>query len=616
MFQPTGLGEKIFRDRYAFTPEETWDEACVRVAYHVARGEEGTKVLKYGEEFRHVLTENLFMPAGRIWYGAGKPKAQLLNCFVVPTEDSREGWGKTTSDVIVISGLMGGVGMNFSPIRPRGSKVKGTGGYATGPVSLMKLVNGVGDEIQGGGGRRMALMEALEITHPNIGEFLDAKLDKAELNNANCSVIIPHDMPTEQFVDAIKNGGSIKLMFNGQYHGEINAAELWDRLVKNSWEGGDPGVLNAFLANKMSNVGYIAALICTNPCGEIWLMAYDCCCLGALVLPRFVRNGVFDWELLIRTVSTGVRFLDDVLTVNHYPLPEIKAVCENIRRIGLGVMGLHTMLLELGMKYDSPKAFEFVDRLFRVIKETAYRASISLAQEKGPFPGYDGRFLDSKFVETLSPATREYLAEYGIRNCAILTIPPTGTTSMVAGVSSGIEVENPPVYWRTFFADTQDGTKALTRELVVSEAFHKYPDLAQSAVDVPVRAHFEMQKIVQKHIDNAVSKTINLPNDFPQDQFGDIWLEYLPFLKGTTVYRYGSRENEPIQPIPREKWAEVIDDANRSNQSDSVSFTDSVVSATTVVRDLASVEAQELIDLSCPTGVCDLPPGFYDRHEF
>lgn len=589
-WEPQGLGMTIFKDRYARSEEETWEEACQRVANHVGKAEDNGKVKVFEQRFTEQLLTNKFMPGGRIWYGSGRPKAQLLNCFVVPTNDSREGWGKTTSDVIVISGLMGGVGINVSPIRPRGSTIKGTGGHATGAVSLMELINGVGDVIVGGGGRRMALMLCLDLDHPDIKEFLHVKLDLEKLKNANISIVIPDDMETEEFVRKIKNDEEIELQFNGLPSGEfISAKWLWDVMVKNAWESGEPGVLNAYEANRMSNIWYHRPLISTNPCGEIWLEKYGCCDLGALVLPQFVNeDGTFNWDELDESVRLGVRFLDNVLTVNHYPLEEIRENCENLRRLGLGVMGLHTMLLQMGLRYDDEEAFEFIDQLFAFIKEVSYDASVNLAIEKGPFPAYDPKFLQSGFMQTMDRNMTNKVREHGIRNCAILTIPPTGTTSMVAGVSSGIEPLPPAVYWRNYYKPTTSGERELERELVIEESYYKYPDLIQSAVDVPVESHFRMQAVVQKHIDNAVSKTINLAENHPKDEFGDVWLRYLPFLKGTTVYRYGSRENEPINPVPREQWDQVVAEYSENISDEKMSV-------------------EEFLSLDCPDGVCEIP---------
>lgn len=597
-FEPTGLGLTIFKDRYARNPEEEWEEGAYRVARHVAQAETNGNVARYTDRFWQQIKDGLFCPGGRIWYGAGRPKAQLLNCFVVPVHDSREGWGKATSDVIVISSLMGGVGLNLSPARPRGSEVRGTGGISTGAVSLGTLINGVGEVIVGGGGRRMALMLCLNINHPDIEEFLGAKLDieNEVLKNANISVVLPPDFSGERFQEMVQNSEDIPLVFNGIPSGKVvNARWLWDRLVENAWTGGEPGVLNGHFANKMNNIAYATQLISTNPCGEIWLEPYGSCCLGSLVLPSFVKDGQFDWDAFDESVRLGVRFLDDVLTVNQYPLPEIRDNNEHFRRIGLGVMGLHTMLLELGMKYDSEEAFEFVDRLFSTMKNTAYDASINLAIEKGPFPGYEPAFLDSGFTKTLKRGMRNKVKEHGIRNCALLTVPPTGTTSMLMGVSSAIEPLPPAVYWRNFFKPTATGERELTRELVVEAAFELYPDLVQSAIDIPVESHFRMQAVVQKHIDNAVSKTINMAKDYPKDAFGDAWLKYLPNLKGTTIYRYGSRQNEPINPVPREEWQEVV----AAHRADAVT----------------EMTVEEFMSIDCPTGSCEIGVNTWSEPE-
>jgi ribonucleoside-diphosphate reductase alpha chain len=558
-WSPQGLGLEIFNQRYTRFDGETWPQACYRTADHVARAEDNGKYEKYRERFEQELVENRFMPGGRTWYGAGRPKAQLLNCFVVPTADSREGWGKTISDVIVVSGTGGGVGINLSPVRPRGSDIKGTGGKSTGSVSLMQMIDRVGDILVSGGGRRLALMLCLDVTHPDVEEFLNVKLDLKQLNNANISIVL--NMDTAEFVRAVQEDTNIDLSFGGRNNGSsVRAKSLWETIVKNAWTSGEPGVLNGYEANRQNNIWYHKPLVSTNPCGEIWLEEYGCCCLGALVLPRFVSGGQMDWDQLDQTIRLGVRFLDDVLSVNHYPLAEIKDNCEKVRRIGLGVMGLHTMLLELGFKYSSPEAQTFVDTLFSFIKNTAYDSSINLAIEKGPFPAYDSRYLDSGFIKTLKRGIRNKIKEYGIRNCASLTIAPTGTTGMVAGVSTGIEPLFAPVYWRHYKVLTEDGTDTrLEKELVVTPEFEKFGRLAEGAYDIAVRDHFEIQKIVQRHIDNAVSKTINLPKNYPVEDLAALWLEYLPYFKGSTFYREGSRGNEPLEYIPMRLAKAMID---------------------------------------------------------
>lgn len=575
-WSPSGLGETWFNERYARFEGETWAQACKRVAEHVGKAEDNGKYQRYTDRFHEELISNRFMPGGRIWYGAGRPKAQLLNCFVVPTSDSREGWGKTIYDVIVVSGTGGGVGINCSPVRPRGSDIKGTGGKATGAVSLMDMIDKVGDVLVGGGGRRLALMLCLDVDHPDIKEFLDVKLNLNQLNNANISVVL--NMDTANFVAMVREGKDIELSFNGRTTGaNINAKDLWETIVQNAWKSGEPGVLNGFEANRLNNIYYHKPLVSTNPCGEIWLEEYGCCCLGALVLPRFVSNGQLDWDALDTTIRLGVRFLDDVLTVNHYPLPEIKENCEEVRRIGLGVMGLHTMLLGLGLKYSSPEGQKFIDELFHFIKYVSYDASIQLAGEKGAFPAYKEEYLDSGFIKTLKRGVRAKIREYGIRNCALLTIAPTGTTSQVAGVSSGIEPLFAPVYWRHYGkANLESNTRNTVKELVVTEEFQKFGDLAEGAYDIAPRDHFEVQKIVQKHIDNSISKTINLPKDFPEEDLKDLWLEYLPYVKGTTFYREGSRGKEPLEYIPLSQAGQYLNKGTVESNYEDLSAMDCI----------------------------------------
>lgn len=594
-YQPaSGLPETIFKERYAIHKEESWDEASERLASHVAKAEQDDIRQSVKEDFYEQIVTNRFMPGGRIWYGAGRNRAQLLNCFVVPTSDSREGWGKTISDVIVVSGMGGGVGINCSPIRPRGSFINGTGGVATGAVSLMQMINGVGDVLVSGGGRRMALMLDLNLTHPDMPEFIDAKLDKSELTNANVSVIIDKRMGARAFADKVKNGEDFDLVWGGSHYKKKNAKELWEKIVTNAWSSGEPGILNGELANKESNIWYHKPLVSTNPCGEIWLEEYGCCDLGAIVLPRFVNElGMVNWYEMKKTIRTAVRFLDNVLSVNEYPLPEIRENCNNVRRIGLGIMGLHDMLIRLGYMYSSSSARSFVDGLMKFIKEEAYKASIELAIEKGPFPAYQDEFLQSGFAtRALSSDIRGQIEQYGIRNCALLTIAPTGTTAMVANVSTGIEPIFSAAYYRRFYRPTNDGSRSLDKELVLNPLWSEFSengklDLLEGAYDVKPEEHFDMQVICQQHIDNATSKTINLPNNYAVDSLSDLWLEYLPQLKGTTFYRAGSRGEEPLEAIP-------LDEAKALLAREAVSE-----------YGISNVAEQNSMD--CPDGVCEIP---------
>lgn len=560
-YEPTGFALQIFHSRHAAYDGEPWEDACKRVAWHVANAEQGQDRVKHFEEFRSALLENRLMPGGRIWYGSGKARGQLLNCFVIPTGDSREAWGKTLSDTVVIAGTGGGIGANYSPIRPRGATIGGTGGKATGAVSLMVGVDAVGEIIGMGGGRRIALMQCLSLSHPDIVEFLDKKLDLKELNNANVSVVF--DFDPEWFFGLVKSEGDLPLTFQGKQVGSIPAKELWDRIVKNALRGGEPGILNLHLANRLSNIGYIEPLTSTNPCGEIFMSPYDCCCLGHVVLPRFVKDGEFNWAGFRDTIRTGVRFLDDVLSVNSYPLPEIEAKCSQLRRIGLGVLGLHHMLIELGLKYNSTKGLEFVDKLFKFLKNESYEASIDLATEKGSFPGFETeKYLKSAFVKTLKPSIRERIKQHGIRNCALNTIAPTGTISMICEVSSGIE----PIFAMAYERRYRKG-EDIAMEVVADPLFKRFVAEGrstkhfQNSYDLSIRDHLEMQRTCQKHVDNAVSKTINLPPGTSEEELSDLYMEFLPELKGVTVYPVGSREDQPLTPLPQERAEELVFEA-------------------------------------------------------
>jgi ribonucleoside-diphosphate reductase alpha chain len=302
------------------------------------------------------------------------------------------------------------------------------------------------------------------------------------------------------------------------------------------------------------NLGCFDGVV-TGQCGEIWLSAYDCCCLGALVLPRFVKGLDMQWEHLEASVRKAVRFLDNVLQVNNYPLPEIAQTCSDIRRIGLGVMGLHDMLLMLGLRYNAPEGLEFVDRVMKFIKHTAYQASIDLAKEKGAFPKFDAdKFLQGGFAKTLKPSLRKQIKEHGIRNCALLTIAPTGTTSMVQGMSSGIE----PLFAAAYIRRYRDGDR-LAQETVVHPLFAQFVaegwDIShfQGAHDLSIRDHLEMQRVCQKHVDNAVSKTVNVPPGTPAEELSALYMEFFPELKGVTIYPEGSREDQPLTPLSLEE---------------------------------------------------------------
>ena len=648
-YVPSGLANTIFKQRYAYSKDESWDEACSRVARHIASAEENGNRSKWEKRFYSALRNGYFVPGGRIWYASGRPKGQLLNCFVVPTDDSREGWGKTVSDMLVISGTGGGVGINFSSIRPRGMPIGGSGNGATGSTSLMEVIDQVGDVIKAGGGRRTALMMCLDYDHGDLREFLYKKFNRVgavdtknpqlpkmlkeyfpdlpeasvkEILNAleedeNSAIILQHLIKYQRekilknanvsvcvddaFFDAIHNDEEIIMKWRGKEVDRIKATELWGILVQNAWESGEPGILNSGLANKMNNIWYHTPLVSTNPCGEIWLEPFGCCDLGSINLAKHVNEeGTdFDWVKLNDTITMGVRFLDNVLDVNIYPLAEIEKNSQDVRRIGLGVMGLAHSLVLMGRRYDDEEGREKVNELFDFIKNRAYESSTYLAAEKGPFPVFDSeKFLQSGFCSGLSLRIREKVREYGIRNCAMLTIAPTGTRSMLAATSSGIEPIFACGYKRRYFANSESTEMVeLVEQIVVDPIFEELyrsgapVDAFVSAHEVDVESHLKIQAICQKHIDNAVSKTLNIPNDYPLDKLKALLLEYAPVLKGTTVYRSGSRSNEPLVPISANEAIAHLEESAQSTLSE---------------KDAALLE-EATENNACPKGVCEIP---------
>jgi ribonucleotide reductase alpha subunit len=1031
MFQPTGFSLEIFKDRYAFTPEETWNEACARVARQMAIAELPSKQKIYEDKFYDILSNNLFVPGGRIWYNSGRNNPQLLNCFVLGNQlDSKEGWGNLAKEMIVTSMTGGGCGIEFSDVRPRGASISDQKGECPGPVELMKLIDSCAKPVRAGGQRRVALMFSLDLDHPDVVEFLDAKLEKGQLTHANVSV---RSKRTKQFIKAVKEDGDWELSWKGKHKKTIKAKELWNKIVTNAYNSAEPGFLNWEMVENESNISYIEDLVTTNPCsvgetyvavadgrdhvtfkqlteegkdvavycldskgdvvirtmrnprvtgynkeifkvllddgssvrvtnnhkfrlksgnykrcdelipgdslsilgkrqeyngnnpywklqcndkaisehrfiaeynsgialtaeydvhhkdhnslnnspnnleilpkgehtrehsdqsigelngrwsgysndeiyqhiidltkslgrrvvtddwvqyakerqlpqqfskyrqntlgnlsnlfeaaadeleietvktkalvdprsktlfrdllkegynletvtgsiivlkkcvvcekdlrlpvtqrqvvycsttcvnknrskeeyakttktrlktikakheilkleqvkiykylketnkktplkkewvkeckhrgispeicrasspfttwddlvfaaetynhkvisvtfdgyadvyngtvdefhnffiggfesttrtgnkkycyinnlncGEIALSSYDCCCLGHLVLPRFVDQDDLNWAKLGDTIRTSVRFLDNVLTVNNYPLPEMKEKSQKLRRIGLGTTGLADVLTMLGLKYGSEEGNKFVDKLYRFISKQAYEASVMLAIEKGAFPACNPtKHLESSFMKRMPAKIKSLVAEHGIRNCAILTQAPTGTVSILSGnCSSGIEPAYSCAYERRFWKNNERQV-----ELVFHPLFEQFmkegKDVSHfvGSHDLTVKDHLEVQRIVQKHVDNAVSKTINMAQDYPLEDMEKLWLEYLPNLKGTTFYRENTRGYVDEQGVVQEPPLKAI-----PLQEAIARFTET-----------HEVNAQQVDD--CPSGICSI----------
>jgi len=589
------LGQEIFEARYAYPGETKWSERAKVIAKTIASAERDEDKEKVEKAFYDAVGSGDFIPGGRIIYGSGRNRGNhnLLNCYVIIPEDTVDSIGKTVQDMYRISCAGGGVGFNVSKIRPRGDHIGSVKNSAPGAVSVLQMINEVGEHVRAGKNRRTALMGILNITHPDLMEFLHVKLDQGELNNFNISVAI-----TDRFLEAVeleedwyftfdnKEYHTYHLVRNGQsslkvvaqdeedaisraenFHkdhfedtfevmcvDDIKARELWDIIWKNSVESGDPGIYNIDLANRYTNVSYFESLDSTNPCGEISLPSYGNCCLGNINLNNMVLDDGtdVDWKRVARTVRTGIRFLDNVLTVNSFPTDMCKLVGERSRRVGLGVTGLHYMLIKLGITYGSEKCLEFLDRLFATIRDEAYKMSIYLARDKKPFPEFDyKKYLNEDFARTLPARIRMLIKRYGIRNAVMLTIPPCGTISMLHGVSSGIEPIFAAMYNRRY-----RHANIWKEQLVVDPLFKEWYTKGKKlthfvgAYDVSPEDHIRVQATIQKYIDSCISKTINLPSTAEPEDFSQVALDYAPYIKGLTVYRAGAKGEEPLSEIP------------------------------------------------------------------
>ena len=592
------LGQEIFESRYAYPGETKWADRAKVIARTIASAECDEEKEKIEKSFYDVIGSGDFIPGGRIIFGAGRNRGHhnLLNCYVIIPEDSVDSIGKTVQDMYRISCAGGGVGFNVSKIRPKGDHIGSVPNSAPGAVSVLKMINEVGEHVRAGKNRRTALMGILNITHPDLLEFLSVKLDQGELNNFNISVAI-----TDRYLEAVELDEDWYFTFNNkEYHtyalnriskqgvstqinviaqdeedavkraenfhkegwedtfemvgrNDIKARDLWNIIWKNSVESGDPGIYNIDLANRYTNVSYFESLDSTNPCGEISLPSYGNCCLGNVNLSNMVLDdgSDIDWKRLAKTVRTGVRFLDNVLTVNKFPTDTCKKVGERSRRIGLGVTGLHYMLIKLGIKYGSEKCLEFLDRLFTTIRDESYKQSIYLARDKSPFPEFNyKKYLNEEFAKTLPARIRMLVKRYGIRNAVMLTIPPCGTISMLHGISSGIEPIFSAMYKRRYRQN-----HIWKEQLVVDPLFQEWHsqdkplDNFVGAYDVAPEDHIRVQATIQKYMDSCISKTINLPATSTPEEFSQAALDYAPYLKGLTVYRAGAKEGEPLQAI-------------------------------------------------------------------
>ncbi|HEX3215244.1 MAG TPA: adenosylcobalamin-dependent ribonucleoside-diphosphate reductase [Aestuariivirgaceae bacterium] len=524
--------------------EATWQ----RVARALAGVEAPARRTFWEEAFQKVMEDHRFLPAGRILAGAGTGRrVTLFNCFVMGSiPDSMDGIFDGLKEAALTMQQGGGIGHDFSSLRPKGAPVRGVGADASGPLSFMDVWDSMCRTIMSAGSRRGAMMGTLRCDHPDIEAFIAAKRDPARLRMFNLSVLV-----SDAFMAAVKNDGDWPLVFAGKVYRTVRARSLWDQIMRATYEVAEPGVIFIDRINAANNLGYCEIIQATNPCGEQPLPPYGACLLGSVNLARFVERPFtaeagIDLAALEATAATAVRLLDNVIEVSAYPLPQQAEEARSKRRIGLGITGLADALAMCGLRYGSPAAAQQASSWMAAIEAAAYRASVELAREKGPFPLFDSeRYLASGHVRTLPGELRAAIRRDGIRNALLTTVAPTGTISLFAGnVSSGVE----PIFALRYERKILEADGSHRQETVEDYAVRAFrtlhgPDAALppafvTAADLTPAEHLQMQAALQRYVDSSISKTINCPPDISFEAFQRVYEEaYDLGLKGCTTYR-------------------------------------------------------------------------------
>ncbi|WP_108502172.1 adenosylcobalamin-dependent ribonucleoside-diphosphate reductase [Paracoccus indicus] len=521
--------------------EDSWR----RVARDLARVEK--EPAKWEEKFFSALEDFKYLPAGRILAGAGTGRSvTLFNCFVMGTvPDSMSGIFDMLKEAALTMQQGGGIGYDFSTIRPRGAAVKGVAADASGPLSFMDVWDAMCRTIMSAGSRRGAMMATMRCDHPDVEQFIEAKQDSARLRMFNLSVLV-----TDDFMDAVRADAPWELKFDGKVYRTVQALDLWNRIMKATYDYAEPGVIFIDRINKANNLSYAETIAATNPCGEQPLPPYGACLLGSINLARLVKNpftdaAELDPEALDDLVRTAIRMMDNVVDASKFPLEAQALEAQNKRRIGLGVTGLADALLMLGLRYGADDAVEQTRAWMKAIARSAYLASVDLAKEKGAFPLFDAKkYLASGFMSKMDKDVRDAIAKHGIRNALLTSIAPTGTISLYAGnVSSGIEPVFAYAYTRKVLQ--KDGSR--TEEEVVDYAVQMWrdlkgdaelPDYFVNAQTLAPKDHVAMQAAAQEWVDSSISKTINCPEDISFEAFKDVYMSAWDLgCKGCTTYR-------------------------------------------------------------------------------
>jgi ribonucleoside-diphosphate reductase alpha chain len=564
------ISRRVWKAKYRYAQENTIAQSWRRIAHALAMVETKDHAA-WEERFFGILQDFKFLPGGRIQAGAGTERnVTLFNCFVMgPIEDSISGIFASLEEGAITMQQGGGIGYDFSTLRPRGTRAKTVGTIASGPVSFMHVWDAMCGTILSTGARRGAMMATLRCDHPDIEEFIVAKQEPGVLRRFNLSVQI-----TDDFMAAVRQDTDWQLVFpEAAFAGEadtvlrewpgfagkvpcrvvrsLRARDLWDRILRAAYDYAEPGVLFVDRINNLNNLWYCERINATNPCGEIPLPPYGACDLGSINLTSFVSSPFspearLEIERLTETVQVAVRLLDDVIDASRFPLPRQAESAHATRRIGLGITGLADALLMLGAPYGSETSLDLAREVMSLICHTAYRASVMLAEEKGSFPYLNrNEYLEGPFIRRLPEDVRDAIAKGGIRNSHLIAIAPTGTISLLAGnVSSGLE----PIFAASYTRKILDENGVPEELFLTDYAVQVWREMASTAKGVPpgfvtvnelpVRAHLDMQAALQPFVDNSISKTINVSEDYPFSEFRKIYdLAYDKGLKGCTTFR-------------------------------------------------------------------------------
>src|SRR3954467_8530951 len=533
-------------------------------------------VLEVAEQFYFLMTERRFEPNSPTLMNAGRPLGQLSACFVLPVEDAlangKNGIYDTLSAMALIHQSGGGTGFSFSRLRAKGSMVRSTTGVASGPVSFMKLYDASTDAVKQGGTRRGANMGILRVDHPDIMEFITCKEDLTQVTNFNISVGV-----TRRFMEAVDKGTSYDLIdpSNGKIAGTLDARTVWDKMILGAWRTGEPGVFFVDEANLYNPVPHLGSYEATNPCGEQPLLPYDVCNLGSINVGYYVKDGAMDWESFKRDVHLSTHFLDNIIDVNKYPLGDIDALSKRIRRIGLGVMGFADALVRLGIPYDSDEGVEFGRRVMEFVDVEGKPESTRLANERGPFPEWAKSIWGPDETCARDAQGKRIRPMQLLRNCNVTTVAPTGTISIIAGCSSGLEPLFAVAFMRNqagvMMPDVNEDFVAIAKkegwysdalmERIAREGRVDFPGVPARWQRVFVTAnaiapewHMRMQAAFQEYCDSAISKTTNFAHSATVADVRAIYeLAYDMKCKGVTVYRDGSRDNQVLSTGATEK---------------------------------------------------------------